>query len=964
MKSMFNTMRLPRWQLLSLFVSALLLVACADQSGVGGGAGDQVLQSPNDNRAYRMIELDNGLRALLVSDPDADKAAAALDVYVGSANNDPDRGGLAHFLEHMLFLGTDKYPDPADYEEFITEHGGHRNAYTAFEHTNYFFDVDHAYLAPSLDRFARFFVAPRFNADYVDREINSVEAEYQMGLKTDARRNLDVTREVVNPDHPFSILGVGTRETLADRPGSSVRDELLAFYRKYYSANLMTLAVLGRESLDELQALVEEGFAGVPNHDVAIADIQAPLYPEGSLPMQVNIRPEASERELQLSFPMPQDYTKEYRRKSLEYIGFLVGHEGEGSLLSLLKAQGWAEALAAGGGFSWRGGSAFYISITLTESGMQQREQVLVKVFEYLRLLREGGAVDWLYQEQSRVAALQFRFKEKGRPMGYVSSLAHDMHYYPTADTLRGKYAMEDFTPAEINSILQDYLVAENVVISVIGKDVAVDRESQFYGTPYSVRSLAADEGSWRRLSDAAPDPRLKLPRPNSFIAANVELKSIAENNPAVPALETDSANLRLWYRQDDEFRIPKGAIYASFRTPLGNRSARDAASTLLYVSLLSDAVNEYTYPALLAGLNFSIYNHSRGISLKISGYDDKQLVLLRDIVTKIGEAELDTPRFANIQADLVRSLENVNTSRPFSQVIADTRRLLQHGEWSEEQLLSPLRELTPGDIIDFANAFWGSAQADVLINGNYDASVVAQVSEALEPLLPNANPGPLPEMRVVKLDPEQQLVYPAPVDHDDSVLFLYRQAPADDWHNRAMAALTGQVFKSGFYHQLRTEQQLGYVVSAFYFPVLDVPGVGMVVQSPTTSAAGVNQAMQVFLQGVGTVEGMTLEQFQRHHTALLSELRMPHKNLWEESEYFWREISRGQAAFDSREQLAAAVEAVDYAQWRSWYRTVMLEQPASVAVVAPGRWETLPSGQEVDSAAALQENEAYYSIP
>jgi hypothetical protein len=54
----------------------------------------------------------------------------------------------------------------------------------------------------------------------------------------------------------------------------------------------------------------------------------------------------------------------------------------------------------------------------------------------------------------------------------------------------------------------------------------------------------------------------------------------------------------------------------------------------------------------------------------------------------------------------------------------------------------------------------------------------------------------------------------------------------------------------------------------------------------------------------------------------------------------------------------------VDYAQWRSWYRTVMLEQPASVAVVAPGRWETLPSGQEVDSAAALQENEAYYSIP
>ena len=82
---------------------------------------------------------------------------------VGSGDNPPGRGGLAHFLEHMLFLGTDKYPDPAEYEEYITEHGGSRNAYTSLEITNYFFDVNAAHLPEALDRFAQFFIAPRFD---------------------------------------------------------------------------------------------------------------------------------------------------------------------------------------------------------------------------------------------------------------------------------------------------------------------------------------------------------------------------------------------------------------------------------------------------------------------------------------------------------------------------------------------------------------------------------------------------------------------------------------------------------------------------------------------------------------------------------------------------------------------------------------------------------------------------------
>ena len=97
-----------------------------------------IIKSDNDKRNYRYLKLDNQLQVLLISDPSTAKSAAAMDVNVGANQNPADRAGLAHFLEHMLFLGTEKYPQAGEYQEFISQHGGSFNAYTAAENTNYF----------------------------------------------------------------------------------------------------------------------------------------------------------------------------------------------------------------------------------------------------------------------------------------------------------------------------------------------------------------------------------------------------------------------------------------------------------------------------------------------------------------------------------------------------------------------------------------------------------------------------------------------------------------------------------------------------------------------------------------------------------------------------------------------------------------------------------------------------------
>ncbi|KAH7854214.1 hypothetical protein Vadar_011440 [Vaccinium darrowii] len=117
-------------------------------------AGAEIVKARTDNREYRRIVLKNSLEVLLISDPETDKCAASMDVRVGSFNDPDGLEGLAHFLEHMLFYASEKYPDEESYSKYISEHGGCTNAFTSDENTNYHFDVNTENFEEALDRVA------------------------------------------------------------------------------------------------------------------------------------------------------------------------------------------------------------------------------------------------------------------------------------------------------------------------------------------------------------------------------------------------------------------------------------------------------------------------------------------------------------------------------------------------------------------------------------------------------------------------------------------------------------------------------------------------------------------------------------------------------------------------------------------------------------------------------------------
>jgi secreted Zn-dependent insulinase-like peptidase len=911
-------------QLLVSFVCCVL-VACA--STLVPSITDDIAKSPRDTREYRSLVLDNGLKVLLISDPTTEMAAASLDVGVGSNADPAEFPGLAHFLEHMLFLGTDQFPRAGEYQEFISGSGGSLNAYTAYENTNFYFDIDKGQLEPALARFSRFFVAPLFTPEYVDRERNAVHSEYQSGLQDDGRRSYSALKDILNPQHPLAGFSVGSLDTLRDHDGATLRQALLDHYNRYYSANLMSVAILGAQSLDELEVLARTYFAPVPNRDRTAPVTNQPLFTPGTLPAQLSIEPIRDSRSLSFTFPIP-DMRPYYRGKPLDYIGNLLGHEGEGSLLALLRARGWANGLSAGGGFDYRDASTFNVDVALTEAGLEHVDDIAALLFQFIGLVREQGIHDWMYEELRTMANLAFEYQDPASPINYVSSLSARLREFPVQDLLTAPYVYEDFDTTRIREVL-DALRPDNMLLTLSARGVEADRTDPWYGTRYGFRSLEPQRlASWAAAPQAS---ELVLPTPNPFIPQNLAIKPM-QGTPqpagipsasAKPELLVDEGGVRLWFKQDQEFLVPRANFYVYALTPLFNQDLRNSLLAGFVVSLVNDQLSEYSYPANLAGAFFGLSGRSRGFTLTVGGYNDKQPELLESLLGTLTRAEFDRERFDIIKTEMIRGWRNAELQTPYVRLFQQVQGLLVQPYWSEEERIAAAQSISFEDVVAFVPRMLGGLRFEALYHGNVQPDDARAMMDIVTRYLKPDPNTPVPGFgTVVKLQPTQRVVQELEIPHDDSAIVIYQQGPDDTLRTRAILNLLASLLNAPFYDSLRTEQQLGYIVNVSTLPILDVSGLVFYIESPVADPLLLEERINAFLQGyVATLDALPQESFDGTKQGVLTNLRQPPRRLEALGSRYWSDILIEEYDRDSTLEMADAIEALTLDDLRAYFR-------------------------------------------
>ncbi|QIR15008.1 insulinase family protein [Shewanella aestuarii] len=860
--------------------------------------------SPNDHRQYQFIRLSNELRVLLVQDNQSNQAAASMAVQVGHFDDPLDRPGMAHFLEHMLFLGTEKFPDSGEYHAFINQHGGNNNAWTGTEQTNFFYTVNAEVFEESLDRFSQFFIAPKFDLDLVDRERQAIESEFSLKLKDDIRRVYQVQKETVNPLHPFSKFSVGNLVTLAG-PQAEIRAELLAFYQQHYSANIMTLCLVGPQPLAQLNKWANEYFSAIVNRNVSKQYPPQALITKDQLQKQINIVPLKQQKRVSINFALP-GIDQFYKRKPLTFISHLLGNESPGSLLSYLKEQGLANNLSAGGGVNGFNFKDYAVSIQLTDKGFNAIDEVVKCVFEYINLIKQEGLEAWRYQERANLLNTAFKFQEQIKVLDLASHLSINMHHYDLEDVIYGDYRMDELNKEETLTLL-NLMSPVNMRLQLVEQELATNKQTAWYHTPYQVSDIESSRIQFWQQTEIRQ--ALKLPKANPFIVANPQART-EQSQHSVPVIVSEGEGYRIWHRKDDEFNVPKGHLYLSLDSDKACMTPRHATLTRLYVEMLLDYLTESTYQAEVAGLNYNIYPHQGGITLHLTGFTGNQETLLSLIIHKARERNFTQDRFNMIRKQILRSWNNVAQAKPISQLFTSLTVTLQKRSFEPARMAEELETITLDELHDHVSDFYEKIYLEGLVYGDWLVSEAQALGKRLQHLLSLVTePSNESSRELINLKGHGTLLREKTIHHQDSAIIVYYQSSSASVDKMALFSLLNHTMSSTFFHELRTKQQLGYMVGTGYLPLNRHPGMIFYIQSPSHGPRVLLEAIDEFIADFSyAVMQITNEQWEATKQGLISQIMEHDANLKTRGQRYWVSLGNRDYQFDQRESVTEMV--------------------------------------------------------
>ncbi|XP_068246780.1 nardilysin-like [Palaemon carinicauda] len=844
-------------------------------------------------------------------------AAASLTVGIGSFEDPMEIQGLMHFLEHMVFMGSEKYPKENAFDYYIKKHGGHDNAHTDMEHTTFYFEVEENHFYGGLDRFAQFFINPLMKKEAMTRERKAVHSEFQMALPEDACRVQQLFAGFAAENHPMGKFTWGNETTLnVEIPDEELHKKLHDLRLRFYSARNMTLALQSRHSLDVLQEFVCKIFSKVPD-----SGIPRPTYIQHGFPFPTEklhrlyrVVPMKDYHSLEINWALPS-LQKYYHTKPLHYISHLIGHEGRGSILSYLKKKVWAVGLYSGNdesGFEHNSTFALMsISVELTDEGFKNVDKVIEVVFQYLSMICEEGPVERIFNEIKQTEKINFEYAEEETAVENVENISENMQLYPPEDYLAGDCLLHDFNSEIIKECLSQ-MTPQNCNIMLSSKTYETEEmcplKEKWFGTKYSVEDIPQEwEDSWNNLPI---NPELHMPSPNHFIPDNFDLLPLEEPVPEYPEKVLYDDYGELWFKQDGKFKLPRTYCNIYLLTDLLLQSPRKAALVDLYLNLIRQHIMEDAYPASMAQYSYSISATERGIVIKTNGFNQKLHELVDLVLHHMEKFEdyLDEKTFQEIRMQQMKSYHNY-ILKPANLQNDMRLSILQDVHWTAQEKLKEVRTVTSKDLLEeFASVLFPTCHFRVLVQGNTTVEQASNLYKLVSDRKQKSGiiESPFPELRTYQL---QNGCYAArahgfnPADTNSSVINYYQSDPGTK-ETEVLHEFIQMVMDEPAFDFLRTQEQLGYSVCCTNRNTFGILGLSLTVntQANKFSVCHVDERIETFLTHfITTVENMSEEEMSTMKETLVSMKQTVDITLGEEVSRNWCEIVDGEYVFNRR---------------------------------------------------------------
>ncbi|KAF5402572.1 Nardilysin [Paragonimus heterotremus] len=963
-----------------------------------------------DHRSYRFIQLENGLRAIVISNlkpgesipedssseedddeedapddgmidneaetevadvnpgPDEhseNQSAAALCIQVGSFSDPLDAQGLSHFLEHMVFMGSKKYPTENDFDAYLSRRGGQSNAWTGNEHTLFHFDVKRKHFASCLDRFAQFFISPLLQQDSMDRELAAVHSEFELSNARDSSRVQFFISSLAKKESPYRIFSYGNMKSLREIPEENGTDiySLLQKHRlTMYSSHRMTLALHSKDSLDNLEAMVRRMFSSVPNSGKPPADLSkfTDSFNNPSFNKFYRVCPIGDREKLRVVWALPP-LRNAYESIPMQVISSLVGHECNGSVLALLKAKNLAVSLVCGvcptSDFEQSSiCTLFIVYITLTDDGRDNVNEVCRILFDYFKVLRNSALVcdvssdgssnghlnspnnrrihtlhSYLLEYQSTHEAA-FLYSEPEEPEDTVVHVANMMQLVPPERVFSAYHLLRKIDTQLLTDILQHFIPERAAIILLSGKFASsITPNTTLQIEPWFNIRYTAEDISPEVLQDwqqSVPDTALHLPYTNAFLTSNFDLLPMKEDMKFPIDLNASADGIyRRRYGQLCLLRCPPlVAAGAKIERKVSMNLFYYASYTMALHMILTYSLNQtlstIAYEGGEANLSYNLEYTESGLKICLNGFNEKLFFFYKTILDHImsGASETSVSHFESYR----ESIRQLCFNESLKPKILNTHLqfyLLRKDTFLFDNLLSAIQNLSVADLLAYKQRFFSQLRITAYVHGNLTAESAIEFFDyttrrtACTPLpkrkftdTTNLSPGTY-QLRVMNCNPSDVNMCIARVH------LLGKTDLKRDTYNQLLASILSEPA----FDFLRTKETLGYHVYLRCWrssPGGNLhSGISLVAcsQANRFSASYVTGRLTTFWYRIAPriLAAMSPDAFQTAVESLITMKQLEDPNMLTEVDRNWEEILVGEAMFNRRDACVKILKTI-----------------------------------------------------
>lgn len=756
------------------------------------------------------IALANGLEILLISDPNANQSAATVAVQAGSWSDPLEYPGMAHFCEHMLFMGTEKYPDSNEFSSLVSNFNGLTNAFTAADKTVYMFSCLENGFLPLLDRFAHFFIDPIFDPSNISKELHAVDQEFALMKENDSWRKHMVLKETGNQDHPNRLFSAGNSKTLSKIPQSALKK----WHQAHYGSNRMRVALYSSLPLNDLKNAAEESFRNVPAISSIPSDFNSHLTDASQKKQIISIAPIKNIHILSLSWELPPHLIDDAQAADL--IAYTLKRGGAHSLLQNLKnGQLIDEMRIQVQSYAGKNHPFFEIDIALSNLGIQNTEQVMTRVFQALKGLKETNIPETMFFEKNALAKLNYQYQTRTDAFQFISQIGRSILDEELASFPRKTLLASAYDREKIRQTLDFLTFSECVITLMTPEKISHANKEEWLGVPYTIQPIPLEWiASWENTSI---NPDIRLADPNPFVPSHLD--SVPDPGLGeIPVCIAASAFGKAFYIRCNEYQAPESAIHLHIATEQLQPTAKSYVLGSLYLDHLTDQLNPILIDAENSHLSSRFAIDENKIHITLSGFSEKIPLLLQEILKQMPMQAPTKEQFALYVARHIKEYENSTKIIPVKQAKELLSTLINRDKTTKQENLRALQEISFEDFLSFHKNLFEKTYFEALFAGNLTLKTAESCWIDILHALSQA-PYPKnehPPLKTLHLPTDEGPFYISKeTSAQGNAAILLIDEGDFSFEKKATQKILSAALQEPFFDTLRTKQKTGYIAQS-----------------------------------------------------------------------------------------------------------------------------------------------------